>query len=267
MKIATFLFLFFYLLQAACLKPFFSSFVYCFPLFPLNPGKTCIINQQYSTATCRYNIYLVLLSLPSSSFGWFHSLFHVFWFFVSPFLASLWLLTWNCHKFRRNLETRKCKCMAEEERRYQRERDVVNGSISGSHCSTTNSIVSPSLLPASLYVKIGVKLYVIYSLKFFHDEKSSVLAFGIFFFYTSTTWTKSRLTDRQTAWRTDGRTCSCRPQSRELLRVLKKGSNPQEGKSDLHEEKKNPQEEKINPQEEKTNLHEEKSYKLIWWSY
>ena len=40
---------------------------------------------------------------------------------------------------------------------------------------------------------------------------------------------------------------------RELLRVLKKGSNPQE-------EKKNPQEEKKNPQEEKTNLQEEKSY-------
>ena len=41
---------------------------------------------------------------------------------------------------------------------------------------------------------------------------------------------------------------------RELLRVLKKGSNPQEEKSDLQEEKKNPQEEKKNPQEEKTNL-------------
>ena len=37
---------------------------------------------------------------------------------------------------------------------------------------------------------------------------------------------------------------------RELLRVLKKGSNPQEEKSDLHEEKKNPQEEKVNLQEE-----------------
>ena len=37
----------------------------------------------------------------------------------------------------------------------------------------------------------------------------------------------------------------------ELLRVLKKGSNPQEEKSDLHEEKKNPQEEKMNLQEEK----------------
>ena len=33
---------------------------------------------------------------------------------------------------------------------------------------------------------------------------------------------------------------------RELLRVLKKGSNPQEEKSDLHEEK-NPQEEKNEP--------------------
>ena len=40
---------------------------------------------------------------------------------------------------------------------------------------------------------------------------------------------------------------------RELLRVLKKGSNPQEEKSDLHKEKKNPQEEKTNPQEEKAN--------------
>ena len=34
---------------------------------------------------------------------------------------------------------------------------------------------------------------------------------------------------------------------RELLRVLKKGSDPQEEKSDLHEEKKNPQEEKNEP--------------------
>ena len=42
--------------------------------------------------------------------------------------------------------------------------------------------------------------------------------------------------------------------SRELLRVLKKGSNPQQEKSDLHEEKKNPQEEKRNPQEEKNKL-------------
>ena len=33
---------------------------------------------------------------------------------------------------------------------------------------------------------------------------------------------------------------------RELLRVLKKGSNPHEKKSDLHQEKKNPQEEKAN---------------------
>ena len=40
--------------------------------------------------------------------------------------------------------------------------------------------------------------------------------------------------------------------SRKLLRVLKKGSNPQEEKSDLHEEKKNPQEEKKNLQEEKS---------------
>ena len=40
---------------------------------------------------------------------------------------------------------------------------------------------------------------------------------------------------------------------RELLRVLKKGSNPQEEKSDLHEEKKNPQEEKTNLQEEKAH--------------
>ena len=38
---------------------------------------------------------------------------------------------------------------------------------------------------------------------------------------------------------------------RELLRVLKKGSDPQEEKSDLHEEKKNLHEEKKNPQEEK----------------
>ena len=37
----------------------------------------------------------------------------------------------------------------------------------------------------------------------------------------------------------------------ELLRVLKKGSNPQEEKSDPQEEKKNPQEEKMNLQEEK----------------
>ena len=42
-------------------------------------------------------------------------------------------------------------------------------------------------------------------------------------------------------------------ESRELLRVLKKGSNPQEEKSDLHEEKWNPQEEKTNLQEEKAN--------------
>ena len=49
------------------------------------------------------------------------------------------------------------------------------------------------------------------------------------------------------------------PRRRELLRVLKKGSNPQEEKSDLHEEKKNPQEEKKNPQEEKMNLQEEKA--------
>ena len=40
---------------------------------------------------------------------------------------------------------------------------------------------------------------------------------------------------------------------RELLRVLKKGSDPQEEKSDLHEEKKNLQEEKKNLQEEKAN--------------
>ena len=51
---------------------------------------------------------------------------------------------------------------------------------------------------------------------------------------------------------------------RELLRVLKKGSNPQEEKSDLHEEKKNLQEEKKNPQEEKTNLQEEKASRLSW---
>ena len=38
---------------------------------------------------------------------------------------------------------------------------------------------------------------------------------------------------------------------RELLRVLKKGLNPQEEKSDLHEEKINPQEEKKNPHQEK----------------
>ena len=44
---------------------------------------------------------------------------------------------------------------------------------------------------------------------------------------------------------------------RELLRVLKKGSNPQEEKSDLQEEK-NPQEVKKNPQEEKKNPQEEK---------
>ena len=41
---------------------------------------------------------------------------------------------------------------------------------------------------------------------------------------------------------------------RELLRVLKKGSKPQEEKSDLHKEKKNPQEEKKNLQEEKVNV-------------
>ena len=52
------------------------------------------------------------------------------------------------------------------------------------------------------------------------------------------------------------------PNSRELLRVLKKGSNPQEEKSDLHEEKKNPQEEKKNPQEEKANP---KYGRLSWW--
>ena len=44
-----------------------------------------------------------------------------------------------------------------------------------------------------------------------------------------------------------------RPIGRELLRVLKKGLNPQEEKSNLHEEKKNPQEEKMNLQEEKMN--------------
>ena len=49
---------------------------------------------------------------------------------------------------------------------------------------------------------------------------------------------------------------------RELLRVLKKGSNLQEEKSDLHEEKKNPQEEKINLQEEKANP---KYGRLSWW--
>ena len=38
---------------------------------------------------------------------------------------------------------------------------------------------------------------------------------------------------------------------RELLQVLKKGSDPHEEKSDLHEEKKNLHEEKKNPQEEK----------------
>ena len=40
---------------------------------------------------------------------------------------------------------------------------------------------------------------------------------------------------------------------RELLRVLNKGSYPEEEKNDLHEEKKNPQEENTNPQEQKAN--------------
>ena len=51
--------------------------------------------------------------------------------------------------------------------------------------------------------------------------------------------------------------------SQELLRVLKKGSNPQEEKSDLYEEKKNPQEEKTNLQEEKRNPQEEKANRQL----
>ena len=50
---------------------------------------------------------------------------------------------------------------------------------------------------------------------------------------------------------------------RELLRVLKKGLDPQEEKSALQEEKKNPQEEKTNLQEEKKNPQEEKTNRQL----
>ena len=118
-----YLFVFVFLFASSSLS---KAFLFLLRLLfsPLSFESRKNMHYQPTVQYCYlYNIYLVLPSLPSSSFGWFHSLFHVFWFFVSPFLASLWLLTWNCHKFRRNLETRKCKCMAEEERRYQRERE------------------------------------------------------------------------------------------------------------------------------------------------